>query len=639
MTSMASVVSSLAAQGEGGDRLMGHLTPGDVVIPKEIQTPQLKAALQKLFSHHKIDSNEFTAGHPKNKRNKKTGAPEFDVSTEKRVKSDEQALNTLQTAYNTPGDPNYQNPQTLAQIQQIQGTIPGLEHKAAAKTSANEFFSNPIVEPLTDVALSLIPGGAPFIPLVNAGETLAGGGSLGQAALAGGEAFAGQELVGALANQFPGTANSLGISDTSGNILTGNPSWSGPGTIGGSLSGAYNGITGAADSIFGTGAGGTPTGNTGTFNYDANGNPVNPSVAATAAPTGLSPTTPAAAAGGGGTSGGGGAAPPSVASEDYLTQLTSPSLQNAASTANTVNNAGDLSTTGSPASSSNLPGTPSVQANTGNSGIDSLVNSFSANQATNAPVTDALNPSVIAASNAATPGGTDPSLNQQGFLSNTFGGTSPVPQSSSLASAGNAANAAGGGTAAPQSWGDKALSALTSPSSLISAGGLALSALKGGNNSTSTGGVGTGAGANLASEAAQQQTQGAQLEGYLQSGTLPAGLQAGLNQQLNSAIAAIKSRYASMGLSGSSAEQQDIANAQAQAQAASAQQAEQLLSVGINETGMSSQLYNDIIKNQVANDTGLSSAIANFAAAAGGGGLNSRGGINIQLPAGATAGS
>jgi len=58
--------------GRKGDRLLGHLTPGDVVIPKGKVTPELREFLAQHF-----DVDRYTAGHEKNSTNPKTGLPEF----------------------------------------------------------------------------------------------------------------------------------------------------------------------------------------------------------------------------------------------------------------------------------------------------------------------------------------------------------------------------------------------------------------------------------------------------------------------------------------------------------------------------------------------------------------------------------
>ena len=38
------LAAALGALGRGGDRLVGHLTPGEIVIPRQLQTPALRPA-------------------------------------------------------------------------------------------------------------------------------------------------------------------------------------------------------------------------------------------------------------------------------------------------------------------------------------------------------------------------------------------------------------------------------------------------------------------------------------------------------------------------------------------------------------------------------------------------------------------
>lgn len=160
------------------------------------------------------------------------------------------------------------------------------------------------------------------------------------------------------------------------------------------------------------------------------------------------------------------------------------------------------------------------------------------------------------------------------------------------------------------------------PGAAISAAGIGLDALKGNQQS--------GAEKNLEAQAGQLAGQGVQLENYLQSGSLPPGLQSGINQASESAKATIRSQYASRGMSGSSAEQQELAAVDQRAQAQASEMAMQLLQTGISETGMASGLYEKLLANQTANDASLGSAISNFASAAAGGGQNGRGGITVN---------
>ena len=85
-------------------------------------------------------------------------------------------------------------------------------------------------------------------------------------------------------------------------------------------------------------------------------------------------------------------------------------------------------------------------------------------------------------------------------------------------------------------------------------------------------------------------------------------------------------------MSGSSAEQQDIAAVQSRAEAQGAQMAMQLLQTGISETGMASGLYEQLLNQATQSDAQLGSAISNFASAAAGGGNIGKGGVTINYP-------
>lgn len=123
----------------------------------------------------------------------------------------------------------------------------------------------------------------------------------------------------------------------------------------------------------------------------------------------------------------------------------------------------------------------------------------------------------------------------------------------------------------------------------------------------------------LGSQATQAASSGQQLQNYLPSGTLPPGAQAGIDQAKNSAKASIRSKYASMGMSGSSSEQQELAAVDANAQAQGEQQALQLLNSGISESQLSGSLYQSILNGQLQQDQALSSSIGNFASSLAGG--------------------
>lgn len=113
--------------------------------------------------------------------------------------------------------------------------------------------------------------------------------------------------------------------------------------------------------------------------------------------------------------------------------------------------------------------------------------------------------------------------------------------------------------------------------------------------------------------------QGQQLSGYLQSGTLPPGVQQSINQGVESAKASIRSKYASMGMSGSSAEMQEISSAEMRGKTEGANIAMNLLQTGISESGLAAGLYQDIMKNALDQDKELGSALSTFGSSLGGG--------------------
>lgn len=128
------------------------------------------------------------------------------------------------------------------------------------------------------------------------------------------------------------------------------------------------------------------------------------------------------------------------------------------------------------------------------------------------------------------------------------------------------------------------------------------------------------AAAGLGSEAAGLTTQGQQLASYLQSGTLPPGVQNSLNTAGDQAKESVRSMYASRGMAGSSAEAEDLASVDQTVATQGTQIATNLLQTGINEqeggvnaTGLSAQLYQQILNTALQRDTALGSAIGNFA--------------------------
>lgn len=69
----------MAQMGRNGDSVMAHMQPGEIAIPRQVQTPQLMALLQRAFAQAGLSPQQFTAGSPNASRNPATGAPEFNI--------------------------------------------------------------------------------------------------------------------------------------------------------------------------------------------------------------------------------------------------------------------------------------------------------------------------------------------------------------------------------------------------------------------------------------------------------------------------------------------------------------------------------------------------------------------------------
>lgn len=154
---------------------------------------------------------------------------------------------------------------------------------------------------------------------------------------------------------------------------------------------------------------------------------------------------------------------------------------------------------------------------------------------------------------------------------------------------------------------------LNHPGLALSAAGLGFEALKGQPAIPNL--------SNLQSQADQLAQQGAALRAPLTGAPLPTGAQSAIDQGVQSAQAAIRSHFASAGLSGSSME----ASALAQAEEAGVQQrfqvASQMAQQGAQLTGMDLSTYQSIIQATLGQDQQLQNAIANFAGSMAGGAM------------------
>lgn len=153
-------------------------------------------------------------------------------------------------------------------------------------------------------------------------------------------------------------------------------------------------------------------------------------------------------------------------------------------------------------------------------------------------------------------------------------------------------------------------------STAMAAGGLGYSMLQGQKVSPEMAG--------MSAEAQRLDAQGKELMSYLQAGTLPPGLKAGVDNATKAMKARIIANHARNGMSTdpsqNSALAQELNNVDSQTMAMVAQQGVALMNSGLSMSGLSTQLYGMLEKlnREQAKSTGV--AIANFAAALNGAG-------------------
>lgn len=133
----------------------------------------------------------------------------------------------------------------------------------------------------------------------------------------------------------------------------------------------------------------------------------------------------------------------------------------------------------------------------------------------------------------------------------------------------------------------------------------------------------------LQAEAAPLSAQGQQLASYLSSGTLPPGLQASVDQATAGAKSHAIANAAAQGLptdpTKNTALAEELNRIDAMVPQLTAQLGQQLLTAGVAESGLSSQIYQQLAQIDQTQTSSMGKAIANFAAAL------SPGGTKIQI--------
>lgn len=69
----------MAHLGRFGDQVIAHLTPGEMTVPPQVQTPKVMHDLTQAFHHVGVSPAQFTAGSPASSVNPNTGAPEYSL--------------------------------------------------------------------------------------------------------------------------------------------------------------------------------------------------------------------------------------------------------------------------------------------------------------------------------------------------------------------------------------------------------------------------------------------------------------------------------------------------------------------------------------------------------------------------------
>lgn len=69
--------AELAALGRFGDSIVAHLTPGEIAVPPEVQSPKVLATLKTAFKKEGAPLENFVAGSPQSSINPQTGMPEY----------------------------------------------------------------------------------------------------------------------------------------------------------------------------------------------------------------------------------------------------------------------------------------------------------------------------------------------------------------------------------------------------------------------------------------------------------------------------------------------------------------------------------------------------------------------------------
>lgn len=204
------------------------------------------------------------------------------------------------------------------------------------------------------------------------------------------------------------------------------------------------------------------------------------------------------------------------------------------------------------------------------------------------------------------------------FVASQGGSTTPLSSEQMGAPAGGGVGTGGTGKQAPSGGGGGIMESLGIKNPLgaaIGAGGLAYAVSQGQKQQKYS--------PELLAQAQRLDANGQAMMSYLQSGNLPPGLKASLDQATSAAKAKIISNFAQQGMNTDPTQNTtlaaQLAQVEQQALISTAQMGQQLMQSGIQQSGLSSDLYKTLAGIDQTQTANIGKAIANFASSLGGG--------------------
>jgi len=138
-------INSLAMMGRRGDTALGHLTPGEIVIPKSAQTPGLMGQLASNLRRQGANPASFVVGSSMTSKNPLTGLPEFADPSNFQALRNYLTQNGVYSVLSQPGGGNQPN----FGAEKIQFSLPNYDPTAFNVPKAPEIPD--IVVPTIDV--------------------------------------------------------------------------------------------------------------------------------------------------------------------------------------------------------------------------------------------------------------------------------------------------------------------------------------------------------------------------------------------------------------------------------------------------------------------------------------------------------